>query len=97
VGPHGFSVDLGALGAVRDRVGRVAEELTGMPRDVPSAEAFGHDRLAKAVDEFADHEKRGLARLAGEADSIRERLAETIKVYRKVDEDGAGRFGAVVS
>ena len=95
--PHGFSVDLGALGAVSDRIGRLAEELTGLPRDVPKAEVFGHGRLAEAASEFATREKRGLARLASEAESIRQGLAETIKTYQKVDEDGAGRFGDIAS
>jgi hypothetical protein len=83
VNPDGFTVDLDELGTARDRVGRLAEELTGPPRDVPSAEVFGHGQLAEAVNEFAAREKRGLARLASETESIRKGLAETIKTYQK--------------
>jgi hypothetical protein len=91
----GFTVDLGALDAARDRVGWLTEELTRPPREVPNDEVFGHGRLAEAVNEFAAREKHGLAWLAGEAESIRHGLAETIKTYRKVDEDGASRFGSI--
>jgi hypothetical protein len=97
VGPHGFTVDLHALGAVRDKVGRLADHLTGPPRDVPDAEAFGHARMTKAVDEFATRETRSMAQLAGEAVSIRRRLGETIKTYRQADDNAAGRFGEIAS
>lgn len=97
MGPHGFTVDLDALGAARDRVGRLAEQLAGPPRDIPETDVFGHVRLAEAVNEFADRERRGVAQLAGEARSIRHRLAETIKTYQKADRDGAGRFGSGAS
>jgi hypothetical protein len=97
VGPDGFSVDLDALGAARDRVGRFAEELSGPPRDIPNTDVFGHDRLAEAVKEFADREKHGLAQVAGEAESIRDGLAETIKIYRKADDDGVGRIGEITA
>jgi hypothetical protein len=91
----GFTVDLGALAAARDRVGRLAVELTGPTRDVPSAEAFGHGRLAEAVTEFATREKRSMASLNGEVESTRHRLVETIKVYRDTDEDVARQFGGI--
>jgi hypothetical protein len=89
----GFEVDLDELGAARDKVGRLAAELTGPPREVPGAEAFGHERLAKAVNEFAAREQRGLTRLAGEAKSFHHGLSETIRTYRDTDEDSADRFG----
>jgi len=88
----GFTADLDALGAVRDRIGRLTDELTGPPRELPDAAVFGHDRLSAAVSTFADREKDGLAALAEEAESIRDGLAETIKAYRAADEDSAGRF-----
>jgi hypothetical protein len=88
----GFTADLDALGAARDRIGRLTDELAGPPRELPDAAVFGHDRLRAAVGTFADREKDGLASLAEEAESIRDGLAETIKVYRAADEDGAGRF-----
>jgi hypothetical protein len=91
----GFTVDHEALGAARDRIGRLAEELAVPPRDVPSADVIGHDRLNEAVNEFADREKRGLALLAGEAEAVRHELAETIKAYRRADEDGAGLFKGI--
>ena len=91
----GFEVDLGALTAARDRIGRLAEELTEPPRDVPSAEVFGHDRLAEAVNEFAAREKHGLARLTGEAESYRHGLAETIKNYRDAEEHSTSRFRGI--
>ena len=91
----GFEVDLGALGAARDQVSRFAAELSEPRRSVPSADVFGHDRLAEAVNEFAAKEKVGMARLAGEAESIRSRLAETIRTYRAADEDSAGRLGSI--
>lgn len=94
MGSDGFEVDLGALGAARDQVGRFATELTEPRHAVPGADVFGHGRLAKAVNEFATQEKSGIARLAGEAESIRGKLAETIKTYRDADEDSAGRLGA---
>jgi hypothetical protein len=97
VGPHGFTVDLKALGAARDKVGGLADQLTGPPRDVPSAEVLGHARLTDAVNEFATREKRCMAQLASEAGSIRHGLAETIKTYRQVDEEAAGRFGGIAS
>jgi hypothetical protein len=53
--------------------------------------------LAEAVGEFAGREKRGLTWLAGEAESIRRGLAETIKTYQTADEDGARRFRGIVS
>ncbi len=92
---EGFAVDLDALGVARDRVDRLAGELAGPGRDVPGAEVFGHGRLAEAVREFAAQERRGLARLTGEAESIRDRLAETVRSYRKGDEDVAGRFRGI--
>jgi hypothetical protein len=95
VSSDGFEVDLGALSAAREQVGRLAEELAEPPRDVPSVEAFGHDRLAEAVNEFVAREERGLASLTGEAESIHQRLAETIKTYREMDEGVAGRFGGI--
>lgn len=91
----GFEVNLDALSAARDQVGRLAAELTRPPRDVPSAEVFGHDRLAQAVNEFATREKSGRTRLRGEAESFRRRLAATVKTYRDTDEDCAGRFGGI--
>jgi hypothetical protein len=97
VSTNGFTVDLEALGAARDRVGRLAEELHGPPREVPNAGVFGHRRLAEAVDEFTAREERARACLTSEAESIRDELAETIKAYKKVDEDGAGRFRSIVS
>jgi len=95
VSSDGFTVDHEALGAARDRIGRLAEELTVPPRDVPSAEVIGHDRLNQAVNEFAVRERRGLALLAGEAEAVRDGLAETIKAYRRTDEDGAGLFKGI--
>jgi hypothetical protein len=96
VGPDGFTVDLDALVAARDRVGRLAAELINPP-DVPRAEAFGHDRLAEAVDEFSARGQRRLAWLANEAASIQHRLDETLKAYRKMDRDNAGWFGGTAS
>lgn len=92
----GFTVNLVALGAARDRVGRLAAELTGPPRDTPDTEVFGHGRLAEAVNQFAVREKRSLAELTGETESIRRGLTETIKTYRDTDQDGASRFGGTV-
>lgn len=94
MGSEGFAADLDALGAARDRIGRLTEELTGPPRDVPGADVFGHGRLTDAVKEFAAREQRGLALVVGEADAVRRRLAETIRAYRAADEDGADRFTA---
>ena len=88
----GFTVDLDALGAARDRIGRLTDELTGPSRDVPDAAVFGHDRLGAAVGAFAGKEKDGLAMLAEETERLRAGLAETIKAYRVADEDGAGWF-----
>jgi hypothetical protein len=95
VSSDGFAVDLDALDVVRDRVDRLAGELAGPPRDVPGADVFGHGRLAEAISKFAAQEKLGLARLTAEAESIRDRLAETVKIYKKGDEDGAGRFEGI--
>jgi hypothetical protein len=95
VSSDGFEVNLDALSAARDRVGRLAAELTGPPRDVPSAEVFGHGRLAEAVNEFAAREKRGLTRLTEETESIRHGLAKTIQNYRDTDGGVAGRFGGI--
>lgn len=89
----GFEVNLDALSAARDQVGRFAANLTGPPREVPSTDVFGHDRLTKAVNEFAAREKHGRARLAGDAESFRHGLAETIRTYRDTDEGSAGRLG----
>jgi hypothetical protein len=97
VSSDGFAVDLDALGAARDRVSRLAGELAAPSCDVPSADVFGHGRLAEAINEFTAQEKLGLARLTAEAESIRDGLAETVKLYQKVDEDGAGRFGGIAS
>jgi len=95
VGSDGFGVDLGALSAAHDRMERLAAELAKPLRDVPSAVAVGHERLHSAVTDFADRERRGLAMLSDEAESIRYRLAETIRTYRERDEDAAGRFGDI--
>ncbi|MFD1047628.1 hypothetical protein ACFQ1S_19845 [Kibdelosporangium lantanae] len=73
----------------------MAGELTEPSRDVPHAEVFGHDRLAEAINEFTAQEKRGLARLTAETESIRDGLAETVKTYQRVDEDSAGRFRGI--
>ena len=97
MGSEGFAADLDALGAVRDRIGRLTAELTGPPRDVPGADAFGHGRLSAAVAEFAAREQRGLASVVGEADSVRHGLAETIRAYRTADEDALGRFTGIES
>ncbi|TDV51089.1 hypothetical protein [Actinophytocola oryzae] len=88
----GFEVDLDALDAAREQVGRLVEELNGPPRDVPSAETFGHDRLAEAVTEFADREKPGIATLTDETMALHRGLTEVVRAYRDEDEDGAGRF-----
>lgn len=88
----GFTADLDALGAARDRIGRLTDELTGPPPDLPNAEVFGHDRLSAAVGTFAEREQEGRAALAEETAAIRAGLAETIRTYRAADEDGAGRF-----
>lgn len=93
---EGFAVDLGALGAVRNRVGSLAEQLAGPPRDISTPEVFGHTRLAEAVKVFAAQENRGLAWLTGDMESIRDTLAETIKSYQKLDERGAGWFEGLV-
>jgi hypothetical protein len=95
VGSDGFAVDLDALSAVRDRVDRLAGELAGPPRDVPGADVFGHGRLAEAIGTFAAQEEHGLARLTAEAESIRDRLADTVKTYQQGDQDGAGRFKGI--
>jgi hypothetical protein len=93
VSSEGFAADLEVLGAARDRLGRLTDELAASPaREVPGSDAFGHAGLADAVREFADGEQRGLALLAGEAEGIRHRLAETIEDYRKADDDGAALF-----
>lgn len=95
---EGFQVDLEALSAARDRVGRLADELGRLPdRDVPVAKSFGHTGLADAVEEFADREKRGQDQAAGETESIRRRLAETIDAYREADDTGARRFRGIGS
>ncbi|WP_460396448.1 hypothetical protein [Actinophytocola sediminis] len=94
----GFAVDLEALGVLRDRVAVVAEELTEQPtQEAPRAETFGHRRLTEAVNEFATQEQRGRSQLASEAESIRHRLAETIKTYRQADDEGVSRFGGIGS
>ena len=97
MGSEGFAADLDALGAARDRIGRLTAELTVPPRDVPGADVFGHGELGEAVKEFAAREERGLASVVGEADAVRHRLAETIKAYRAADEDGAARFTGIGS
>ena len=91
----GFTVDLDALGAAGARAGRLADELAESPGDVPGVEVFGHRRLSEAVTEFAERERRERARLTGVAESLRHGLAETVRTYRRADEDGAGRFGGV--
>jgi hypothetical protein len=95
VSSDGFAVDLDALSAVRDRVGRLAGELAGPSCEVPGADVFGHGRLAEAITRFAAEEELGRARLTAEAESIRDRLAETVKTYHKGDEDGADRFKGI--
>jgi hypothetical protein len=95
VSSDGFAVDLDALSAVGDRVDRLAGELAGPSREVPGAGVFGHGRLAEAINEFAAKEKLGRARLTADAESIRDRLAETVRTYHKGDEDGAGRFKGI--
>jgi DNA-binding ferritin-like protein len=97
VAQDGFAVDLDELGAARDRIGRLAEELNGPPRETPSDDAFGHHPLAKAVNKFSDQEKESMARLVKEAESIRHELTETIKTYRKADDDTAGQLGGISS
>lgn len=101
MGADGFAVDLGALGWARDRVGRLADDLSTPRRDVteelPRHTVFGHDRLAEAVREFAPRERSGLALLAGEAESIRHGLTETIRTYQKADEAAAQRFRQLTS
>lgn len=93
----GFAVDLGVLRGARDRIGRLAEELAGPPRDVPGAGVLGHAALAEAVTRFADREERGLALLTSEAESCRHGLTETIRTYQKADEDGADLFRGTLS
>lgn len=93
----GFQVDLDALGAAGDRVRRLAEELSGTFRDIPSATVFGHDQLDEAANKFEAQGQRGAAQLASETESIRRRLAETIEAYRKADEDGASRLRDISS
>jgi hypothetical protein len=95
VSSDGFRVELDALAAASGRTGRLADELAESPRDVPGVEVFGHRRLSEAVDEFAARERQGRARLAGEAESIRHGLAETVRTYRQADEGGAERFGGI--
>jgi hypothetical protein len=94
--PDGFTVNLDALGAARDRLVGWSV-LTGLPREVPNAGVFGHRRLAEAVNEFTAREERARACLTSEAESIRNDLAETVKAYKKGDEDGAGRFRGIAS
>ncbi|MCE7001805.1 hypothetical protein LWC34_02960 [Kibdelosporangium philippinense] len=88
----GFAVDLEALNAAGDRVGRLAGDLAEPSHEVPSASVFGHDRLADAIDKFAAQEEDSRTRLTAEVESIRDRLAETVRSYRQADEDGAERF-----
>lgn len=95
---EGFQVDLEALRAARDRVGRLADELGQLPhRDVPVAAVFGHDGLAGAVEEFAEREKRGQGQATGETESIRRRLAETIDAYGEADDAGVRRIREIGS
>lgn len=93
----GFTVDLDALGAAHERIGRLAGELTGPPHDLPGADAFGHRGLAEAVHSFARQEKRDLAELTGETESIRRGLAESVECYRRAEEDSVGLFRAAGS
>lgn len=96
VSADGFTVDPGALGAARDRVDKLAEELTEpRPREAPNAAVFGHGALADAVSEFVDREKRGLSRLADDAAAISDGLTDTINAYIDADDDGASRFGGI--
>ncbi|MCT2582645.1 type VII secretion target [Actinophytocola gossypii] len=95
VSSDGFTVDLDALGAAGARAGRLADELTASPATFRGVEVFGHRRLSEAVTEFAERERRERARLAGVAESLRHRLVETVRTYRRADEDGAGRFGGI--
>jgi hypothetical protein len=95
VSSDGFAVDLDVLSAVRGRVDRLAGELAESPAEVPSNDVFGHGRLAEAIDKFADQEKMGRARLAAETESIRDRLAETVRTYQRGDEDATGRFEGI--
>ena len=95
---EGFQVDLEALRAARDRVGRLADELGQLPhRDVPVAKSFGHTGMADAVEKFADREKRGQDQAAGETESIRRRLAETIDAYGEADDAGVRRIREIGS
>ena len=92
----GFSVDPDELDKITHDVGRAVRDMTevaGMP-ELP-AEAFGHDDLAGSAAEFQDSWQRGVDDLARDVGSIHREMGETVRHYRRIDEDVAARFDTI--
>jgi hypothetical protein len=95
VSSDGFFVDPDALSVARAGVGRLVGELREFAGVGPASDVFGHERLARAVDEFHERWRGGVRALAAEGESLHRRLGETIAEYRRIDEDVAGVFRGI--
>jgi hypothetical protein len=91
---RGFHVEIGVLDAastaitetVADQHGSALDDLAG------GAEAYGHDGLHKAMENFRDRWIDGLDILVKDAKAMGDVLGEAAQAYREADAATAGRL-----
>ncbi|WP_425830154.1 hypothetical protein [Streptomyces fractus] len=83
----GFSVDLDALRGAASGITTTLDAMaTKKVSDIDApADAFGHDELAAAVDDFCDRWNIGVTHLANDGAEVADRLNHCVKSYEAAE------------
>ena len=92
----GFAVDPDVLEKITSDVGRALGDMAEVARmpEQPAA-VFGHDELARSAAAFQDSWREGVVELTRDVQTIHQGIGDTVRRYRRVDDDVAARFDAI--
>jgi hypothetical protein len=95
----GFRIDLGALESAAAGVDETLADLKAARVDSLDGNAadYGHNRLAKTVEDFCDRWEIGVEHLATDGQEIVQRLNDSLSAYLAADQAAKGRMDGIYS
>jgi hypothetical protein len=90
----GFHADVGALQTAADNISASVADQRGAALDQVDrgADAYGHDGVHGAMENFCDRWSAGLDLLLEDAGTIADLLGQVARAYRDADAAAAGRL-----
>jgi hypothetical protein len=94
----GYQVDLAALRAAADGIGRTVGQVSAHPVASLSAaaDALGHQRLATSLDGFCERWQAGVAHLVEDGRAAGEHLGVVAAAYLRAEDATAGALDPVL-